>query len=207
MILPDEIKTIDLKNEITTVISKSRFIAQTYPAESEDEVKDYLTKAKKKFYDAGHHCYAYRLVSGKFHYSDAGEPSGTAGIRILNAIEHFDLNNQLVIVSRIFGGVKLGVGPLGKAYYESAYQSLLHSQIKSKKLYQKVMITAEFSQESLIHRIFKQNNAVILSTDYGESMILTGLIKPGSIDQTLRILEEQGKNKIKLTKADDFIYK
>lgn len=207
MNLPDEIKTIGKTKEITTTINKSRFIAQVYPVESEDAVKDYLTKTKKKYHDASHHCYAYKLAIGKFHYTDAGEPNGTAGIRILNAIEHFKLSNQLVIVSRIFGGIKLGVGPLGKAYYESAFQILNESKITLKHLYEKVSITAKFNQVSLVHRILTHFNSIILSTDYAESVSLNCLIMPGTIDQIQRILEESGKNNIKFTNEADFIYK
>jgi putative IMPACT (imprinted ancient) family translation regulator len=131
MNLPDEIRTIDEFREVTATIKKSNFIAQVYSINSEEDFKSHLTKAKKKYYDASHHCYAYKLVNGNVRYSDAGEPNGTAGVRILNAIEHFNLVNQLVIVSRIFGGIKLGVGPLGKAYYESAIQVLSESKINT----------------------------------------------------------------------------
>lgn len=71
MNLPDEIRTIDELHEVTTTVKKSSFIAQAYPVSAEDEVKEYLTKAKKKYYDASHHCYAYNLVNGNIRYSDA----------------------------------------------------------------------------------------------------------------------------------------
>ena len=80
-----------------------------------------------------------KLANGTVRYSDAGEPNGTAGLRILNAIEHFNLSNQLVIVSRIFGGVKLGVGPLGKAYYESAHKVIDKSKISREISFQEVL--------------------------------------------------------------------
>lgn len=204
---PAEIRTIDEFNEITTTISRSRFIGQVYSVSSEDDVKECLVNSKKKYYEASHHCYAYKLATGNFHYSDAGEPNGTAGIRILNAIEHFELSNQLVVVSRIFGGIKLGVGPLGIAYYESAFQVLSSSKIELKYLYQKVSISAEFNQVGLIHRILSQYNSIILSTDYKESLVLTCLIKSGKIEQINQILEESGKNKIIMSTKPEFIYK
>jgi len=112
MKLPLEIHTIEKANEVSTVINKSNFIAQVYPVSSEIEVKELISEVKKKYYDASHHCFAFKFADGTFRYSDAGEPNGSAGVRIMNAIDHFKLSNQLLIVSRIFGGVKLGVGPL-----------------------------------------------------------------------------------------------
>ena len=100
----------------------------------------------------------FQISNGTVRYSDAGEPSGTAGIRIQNAIEHFNLSNLLIIVSRIFGGIKLGVGPLGKAYYQSAYNVLNDSKITTKQLFQKVTISSNFDHISLIHRILQITN-------------------------------------------------
>ena len=207
MNLPEEIRTIDDFKETITSINKSRFIAQVYSLKTEDEVKDYLTKAKKKYYDASHHCYAYKFADGKFHYSDAGEPNGTAGIRILNAIDHFELVDQLVIVSRIFGGIKLGVGPLGKAYYESAFQVLNESKIELKSLYQKILISSDFNQVSSIHRILSQKKSIIVKSEYEDSLKVECLIKPATSGQIHQILAESGKNRINIVVTSEFIYK
>lgn len=206
MNLPTEIRTIDDFKETIITINKSRFIAQVYPVKSEEAVKDFLTKAKKKYYDASHHCYAYKLVNGKFHYSDAGEPNGTAGIRILNAIEHFKLVDQLVIVSRIFGGIKLGVGPLGKAYYDSAFQVLNDSKIVLKSLYRKFLISADFNQVSFIHRILSQYKSIIRKSDYEDSLKIDCLIKPAALSKIEQTFAESGKNKINLIDTKEFIY-
>ena len=207
MNLPDEIKTIDEFLEVTTTVKKSSFTAQVYSLSSEQQVKECLTAAKKKYYNASHHCYAYKLVDGTTRYSDAGEPSGTAGIRILQAIEHFNLVNQLLVVSRIFGGVKLGVGPLGKAYYDSAYQALTTAKIKVKELFDKAIILSEFEHVSSIHRILANHKSVILKSDYKEMLEISCLIKPLEIEQIRKKLKEIAKNKIKITFLQDFIYK
>jgi uncharacterized YigZ family protein len=207
MNLPDEIKTIDDVYEVTTVVNKSSFIAQVYPINSEEEFKSHLTKAKNKYYDASHHCYAYKLVNGNFRYSDAGEPNGTAGVRILNAIEHFNLVNQLVIVSRIFGGIKLGVGPLGKAYYQSAFDVLNRSNINSRHLFQKVQILSEIKQISHIHRILNNHKSIIINSEYQEKFSLSCLIKSTEIDSVSQMLLNLGKSKIILTTQPEFVYK
>jgi uncharacterized YigZ family protein len=207
MNLPDEIRTIDEFREVTTTVKKSTFIAQVYSINSEDEFKSNLTNAKKKYYDASHHCYAYKLVNGNVRYSDAGEPNGTAGVRILNAIEHFNLVNQLVIVSRFFGGIKLGVGPLGKAYYESAFHVLSESKINMKSLYQKVEISSEIDQTNIIHRILNNHKSIIIDSEYQDKLRLSCYIKSTETELISQKLSDSGKSKIIFTIQPEFVYK
>ena len=96
---PDQIKTIEKFNQNSNKQKGSEFIGRVYHVEEENEIVETLNKLKKKYYDATHHCYAYKLLNGKIKYSDDGEPGGSAGIRILKAIEHFDLVNQLVVLT------------------------------------------------------------------------------------------------------------
>ena len=207
MKLPHQIKTIDDFKESILTEKRSTFIAQVYSVSSEEETKENLSVVKKKYYDASHHCYAYKFANGNIRYSDAGEPSGTAGVRILNAIEHFELANQLVIVIRFFGGVKLGVGPLGKAYYNAAHQVLGESKIVKKHLLQKVNITAEFDHIDLVHRILSKYNSIILDTEYQNQIKFSCLIKLNEIDLISQKLVKMGKNKIIFTPKKEFVYK
>ena len=207
MNLPDEIKTIDEFNEVTITINRSRFIGQAYHVETEEEVKTHITNSKKKFFEASHHCYALKLANGKIRYSDAGEPNGTAGIRILNAIEHFDIKNQLVVVSRIFGGIRLGIGPLGKAYYESAFKLLDKSKIKVQQLFQKVSISSQFEQLGFIHRILALHNSILTDSDFENNVKISCLLKVSEIEQISKVLIDSGKRKISINFYKDFIYK
>ncbi|HEY6438255.1 MAG TPA: YigZ family protein [Ignavibacteriaceae bacterium] len=207
MNLADEIKTIDEIKEVTTVINKSSFIAQVYPVFSENEIKQYLALAKKKYYDSSHHCYSFELADGTIRYSDAGEPNGTAGIRIQNAIEHFDLSNQLIIVSRIFGGIKLGIGPLGKAYYQSALQVITDSKISTKQLFHKATISAKYEQISTLHRILSNHKSMVEESEYGDSIKLTCLLKSSEIESISKKLSELGRNEIAITIQVETIYK
>ena len=207
MNLPDEIKTIDEIKELSTVITKSNFIAQIYPVFSENQTKEYLTKAKKKYYNASHHCYAFKLADGSFRYSDAGEPSGTAGIRILNTIDHFHLSDQLIIVSRIFGGVKLGVGPLGKAYYESAYNLINESEIKTKRLFQKALISTNYDHINLIQRILLIHHSIVTDSKYQDSIELHCLLKSSEIESISNKISEIGQSTINLKIREETVYK
>ena len=207
MNLPSQIKTIDEFKESTIVEKKSTFIAGVYSVDSEEKVKGYLNEIRKKYYNASHHCYSFKFADGNFRYSDAGEPSGSAGIRILNAIEHFDLTNQLVIVSRFFGGVKLGIGPLGKTYYRAAYKVLNESNIITKQLFQKVIIISGFDHIDIVHRLLSKFNSIILNTEYGAEIKFSCLIKLIEMDSISQNLSKLTKNDIILTPCQEFVYK
>ena len=206
MNLPFQIKTIDEFKESTLVEKKSTFIARVYSIDSEETVKEKLSAIKKKYYDASHHCFAYKFADGNFRYSDAGEPSGSAGIRIFNAIEHFDLINVIIIVTRYYGGVKLGVGPLGKAYYLAAYEVLKKSSIISKQLFQKCIINSDFENISSVHRILAKKNSKILESNYEEDVKLICLINIEEIDEIAKLLREISKSKAIINPLTELIY-
>lgn len=112
----------------------SKFLVYAYPVESEEEIKSHLDRLRKEFFDATHHCYAYRLgAEGEvFRANDDGEPSGTAGKPILGQLLSAQLTNCLVVVVRYFGGTKLGVSGLIQAYKESTAEVIAASQIVEK---------------------------------------------------------------------------
>ena len=104
----------------------SRFISFAYPVETEEEVKDIVADLKKRYHDARHHCYAYRLgyLGDRFRANDDGEPSGSAGRPILGQIDSRGLSDTLVVVVRYFGGIKLGIPGLIRAYKTSTSEAL-----------------------------------------------------------------------------------
>lgn len=112
----------------------SRFIAQAYPVESEAEVKPIVDALKKEYHDARHHCFAYRigLDGSVFRSSDDGEPSGSAGRQILGQIDSAGLSDILVVVVRYFGGIKLGIPGLIRAYKSSTQDALSSAQVIEK---------------------------------------------------------------------------
>lgn len=112
----------------------SRFIALAYPVESEDEVRDIVSSLRKEYHDARHHCYAYRigLKGDIWRASDDGEPSGSAGRPILGQIDSAGLSDILVVVVRYFGGIKLGIPGLIRAYKTSTSDALQQAQTITK---------------------------------------------------------------------------
>ena len=202
----EKYKTIGSFNETTFKEKSSVFNGQAYPVENEEDVLQILEKIKKKYYDATHHCYAYRLVGEKIKYSDAGEPSGTAGIRILNAINHFNLQNILVIVTRYFGGTKLGFGPLGKAYYNSAIQTLENALIIKKQAYKKIFIETDLNQVNNIYHLVDEFNSKITKSDYSDNVKFECLVSSEKVEQFETKINELSKGGAKIIIEESLIF-
>ena len=154
----------------------SIFLAQIFPAADETEAANTLLTIKKKYYDATHNCYSYRIYPDIFKYSDDGEPNGTAGIRIFNALKHYNLYNCILVVTRYFGGTKLGVGPLGNAYYNSAIEVIKSANIEQKHLHNLIKIEFDFSLSKTIYHLIEEFNLKIDKTTYSDIAIIQGNI-------------------------------
>jgi len=170
-----EFKTIknDLSNEI--IEKKSRFIANIFYVETEEMAKEKLKEIKSKYYDARHNCYAYRVLTEagiKDKSSDDGEPSGTAGAPILNAIIKQQLVNVLVVVTRYFGGILLGAGGLVRAYSESAVQVIGKVEKLTKKTGYVTEIKVSYQDLENVKYILKTNNININDGIYEENVKL-----------------------------------
>ena len=125
------------KNETTEIIEKkSKFIADIYPVKNVEEAENKIKEIKKKYYDAKHHCIAYRIVEEDRiieKSSDDGEPSGTAGAPMLNILQGSNLRNIIVIVTRYFGGILLGTGGLVRAYSDATKKAIQKSELLFQK--------------------------------------------------------------------------
>lgn len=130
----DAYKSIAAPSEGLFKDNGSRFIALAYPVENEQQIKDIVAGLKKEYHDARHHCYAYRLgyKADVFRANDDGEPSGSAGRPILGQIDSLGLSDILVVVVRYFGGIKLGIPGLIRAYKSSTADALAAADIIEK---------------------------------------------------------------------------
>ena len=138
----------------------SKFIAETFIVMDEDEAKAAIASVKKKYFDARHHCYAYMLGPDKknFRSSDDGEPSGTAGKPILNKILSKDVTNVCVVVTRYFGGIKLGTSGLITAYKTAAREALDNAQIVEKTINEIYSLEFEYTLMNDVMRIMKEED-------------------------------------------------
>ena len=132
--IQDSYKSIAAPSEGLFKDNGSRFIARAYPVETEEEIKDIVASLKKEFYDARHHVYAYRLghKGDKFRANDDGEPSGSSGRPVLGQIDSNCLSDILVVVIRYFGGIKLGIPGLIRAYKTSTADAIANAEIVEK---------------------------------------------------------------------------
>ena len=134
MAAKDTYKSIEAPSEGLFKDLGSRFIARAYPVESEAEVRDIVAAIRKEYHDARHHCFAYRLgLEGEpWRAADDGEPAGSAGRPILGQIDSAGLSDILVVVIRYFGGIKLGIPGLIRAYKSSTADALAQARVVDK---------------------------------------------------------------------------
>ncbi len=157
----------------------SKFIGFAYPVDSESDIKYFLNHLKSIHSKATHHCYAYRLgINGEnYRANDDGEPSGSAGLPIYNQLLAHQITNVMMVVIRYYGGTKLGVGGLVKAYKESAKYTLEQAEIITKELESKIELKFKFSQQNEIFTLLNKYDAKILDFDAQEICIITANIK------------------------------
>lgn len=153
----------------------SKFISVAIPVESEDQVKERLDEYKKKYHDARHHCFAYKLGTDddEWRVNDDGEPSGTAGNPIMGQIRSFDLSDILIIVIRYFGGTLLGTGGLIKAYREAARDALENSRIVDKTIDCTYRLNFPYEAMNDVMKIIKDRNLEQSGQDFGLDCSLT----------------------------------
>ncbi|MBR3229576.1 MAG: YigZ family protein [Bacilli bacterium] len=147
-------KTIKEEKESEIIINKSKFISIITKVETIDEVKDKLKEIKKKYKGATHYCYAY-IINGYQKCSDDKEPSGTAGIPILNILKTNELNYILCVVVRYFGGIKLGAGGLVRAYSSSTKEVIGKCEFGNLTPGYNIIIDFEYENIKQIENILK----------------------------------------------------
>ena len=146
----------------------SKFLTYAYPVETEAEIKEHLDALRKRWFDATHHCYAWRLGphGEQFRANDDGEPSSTAGKPILGQLLSNDITNCLVVVVRYFGGTKLGVPGLIAAYKESTAQVLAECEIVERTVDVELRVEFSYIVMNDIMRIVKDMQPKVLGQEF-----------------------------------------
>lgn len=157
----------------------SRFISFAYPVETEEEVKDIVANLKKKFHDARHHCYAYRLgyQGDRFRANDDGEPSGSAGRPILGQIDSRNLSDTLVVVVRYFGGIKLGIPGLIRAYKTSTADALDKAGAVEKIAGKWYKVGFGYGEMNAVMKVLKDMDLKQKDQDFGNSCSLKAWVR------------------------------
>ena len=170
-------------------IKRSTFIASLEPCRSEDEARDFLARIASQHHSATHNCRAY-IIGGSEYSSDDGEPSGTGGKPILNAIKHTGLTNVMVIVTRYFGGVKLGVRGLIDAYGGTAAKALELAGSVERVIMRMFSVSLGYGAMGTVSHLLEVSGASGLKWDYGEGVKVTGEIPEDRAEGFSRELAE-----------------
>ena len=170
----DEYKSIAAPSEGLFKDNGSRFLALAYPVETEEEVKDIVAGLKKQYHDARHHCFAYRIgyKADVWRAADDGEPSGSAGRPILGQIDSLGLSDILVVVVRWFGGIKLGIPGLIRAYKTSTADALSQAAVITKLAGKNWRVRFEYLAMNDVMKALKDLDLQPKAQTFGESCSL-----------------------------------
>ncbi len=197
---PDEYVTVSEEQEAEIKVQGSRFIAFLRPLADVAEFNQWLASVRKRFHDATHHCYAYRIGAGgeTWRSSDDGEPSGTAGSKILEALESRELVYCGVIVVRYFGGTKLGVGGLGRAYFNAARAVVERARMERRYITLTCRIHFPFSHTQTVHRALETFSCRIVDQDYGDVVTYTVRVRRSLVPKLESWLTDQSSGSVTL---------
>ena len=167
-----EYRTIKEDGQVQEEIKKSRFICHAKRVYSEEEARDFITAIKKEHYKATHNCSAF-IVGERSEIkrtSDDGEPSGTAGVPMLGVLENHNLTNVCVVVTRYFGGIKLGAGGLIRAYAGSVALAVKEIGIIEIKEQAGIQIHMTYAQYQEYGNFLKEHNLIELETNFTDQV-------------------------------------
>lgn len=199
------IKTIKKNEETEITVKKSTFIANIFRVDSEEEAKEKIKNICKKYFDAKHNCYAYRILKQEedrttkiTKFSDNKEPQGTAGGQILEVIKNSQLYNVIIVVTRYFGGILLGTGGLSRAYSESAQKVVQKAEVLEQTIGNEYIIKCGYEDQNEILYELKKQSIKIKNTEYKEKIEITISISKENIELLNKIEELKYKTKDKI---------
>lgn len=198
---PDEYVTIRARARAETNVRGSRFIAQAFPVRVKEEIDRALESVRREYHDATHHCFAYRLGTppGKSRAVDAGEPSGTAGRPILAAIERKGVSDVLVVVTRYFGGTKLGVGNLIRAYGGAAERALVSTESLARLVVESVAISFGHAHINAVRHVIALKGAQVTETRYDDDVHMMLEIRLSRAAELKDSLRERTRGAVRFT--------
>ena len=173
-------------------VNKSKFFSHVVHVESEEAARDFVLTVRKKFFDATHNCSAWVLGErgDKQKSNDDGEPGGTAGNPILEAIKKNELTNCAIVVTRYFGGIKLGAGGLIRAYSHTAALGIANSKIVQMTTFQKISLTLEYNFLATVENYLRNKKIRVANTDYADVVTLEILLLPEQVEKFLTDLND-----------------
>lgn len=199
-----EYKTVEFENSDDFIEKKSRFIGYVKPVKTSDEALEFINKIKSKHWDATHNVYAYVLKENNIQrYSDDGEPSGTAGVPVLDVILKNGLVDVCVVVTRYFGGILLGAGGLVRAYSHGSKIALESGNIITMAPCKILSVKVDYSFYERMNILLSEFNSNIEETLFEESVKITFSLKEDKVMLLSEKLTEQSNGKYVLTEVGE----
>lgn len=186
-----------LKTEIR--LKGSVFIGSISPANQREEAESFVENCKKFYHAATHNCFAFRISETDYRFSDDGEPSGTAGNPIFRVLEKRNLFKVVVVVTRYFGGTKLGRGGLIRAYRQAAEKVVSAAKTVEIINYQPIKIKYSFQQINQVEHLVQKYKALIQKSSTVEGMVSTVEIRPSQVKKFQEELMEATSGKVELS--------
>ncbi|NJE48130.1 YigZ family protein [Thermococcus sp. 9N3] len=183
------------------VVKKSVFIGYASPAKNEEEAKAFIAKIKAHHSDANHNVSAYVINDGRnfaVRYDDDGEPKGSAGKPVLKVIQNKDLSNVVVVVTRYFGGIKLGYGGLVKAYSEAASLAIENAGIVEVYETERFQITFPYNLFHTVRETIEKAGARVVGEDYSNNVTFTVEVRKGEAEELMELLRERTRGGVRL---------
>ena len=185
------------------VEKRSRFIGHVWPVDSEDQAQELIRRVKKQHYDARHNCWCYLLGGSVVRYSDDGEPQGTAGQPMLAVFQREHVTNVLCVVTRYFGGIKLGTGGLVRAYQGMVKLGLETLPTREHMIPARVEVVLDYPHITVFRRLLPDYRATIASENFGVDATYELLLPDQNIPALETALTELTDGAVLITRLDD----
>ena len=191
-------RTVFQQAEAEIVEKKSRFIAHVLPTEEEEEIELFLAELRKKYWDASHNVFAYRVGLNKMteRFSDDGEPAHTAGMPALSVLRKEEICNVCVVVTRYFGGTLLGTGGLVRAYSKATQEGLKAAKIITKESFLRYYMDMDYTMLGKAQYSVMNEGWSILDTEYTDNVRMKLLIPEGDKDRFLKAAAEMSDGRL-----------
>lgn len=196
--------TVKETGEHEIVIEKSRFICHLSRAASEEEAREFIQKIKKQHWNATHNCSAY-LIGETDHIqkaNDDGEPSGTAGVPMLEVLKKRGLKDTCAVVTRYFGGIKLGAGGLIRAYGKSVSEGLNHIGVTERKLMRIMHTSADYTWLGKIENELRESVFLLKHIHYADHVEFETYVEEKDKDEFIKWMTELTNGKSKNTEGE-----
>ena len=190
----DLYKTIEEAVEVTMRERSSKFLSFIYPVQNEEQIREALVKLRIRYFDATHHCYAWRLGprGEQFRANDDGEPSGTAGKPILGQLLSNEITDCLIVVVRYFGGTKLGVPGLIAAYKEAAANAIEEAHVIEKTVDRHLTVDFPYLVMNDVMRVIKDEQPRITGQEFDNLCTMHLTMREGRAEILIEKLKKAG---------------